>query len=1064
MKDYDFTPEDFNKISDIENDFETQDYTEDPRFGPIALLQHKEDPSLKLLSKEKFSTNLPDCERDIYQARDRIQLIHPCLLKMVDYSAKMLQNDEETEFLVSGYYEYPENDLKSEIANRAEQQNYFTENDLLRMIEDVLDCLAFLQEGKMVHGDVRPIYVEFVEEGRIRLLDRMGDPNPPNQVQVKNMKKKKNLYMSPTLFKCLAQRESKVRHNPYKSDVFSLGVVILEAGLLHSVQDIYDMENRDINIDLLLSHLDEFCTVYDNELIKEVICLLLDLEEKLRKDPRKMLKHFRVLLEEFRKQEGEGVEEVDLEEEKRVSIDGEEDGPPEEEVVEEENNVKEEEGLLFDEDIEGNGDNEEGNKSDNSSEVEEDREEEEGEEDDGFGVEEERPYMPLGDSDDEVVDVDGLREEVVDVDGLREEVVDVDGLVEEEMNEENLISEENLEDKEEEQNPEEEVEEENIQEDNQEEDNQEEESKSSSDEENKQEENVKEEDKQLDNEDVKQQDKEDVKEEDNEDVKQQDKEDVKQQDKEDVKQQDKEDVNEEEEKVVDDPKEENPQEQIKFTNLIPKAQPIETNQPAPIETTEQNTTPQQPAETKPEELQTFPEQQDREVKGNTGRGFQREEQTGVNNLVDKLQQKLNNVFTKAEQDVITTMLTEQKRKESTEQIQQEQQEVYQQEAVLNEPEIIRTRENINSPIPRPRNITSTISSTRIVSTPNPRSQGLNTHSLNRNTVVTRSPYQPRQVVSTRGIPQVRILSQNRTSNRVSHEPINPSLPRTTTNQRQTESIYISQPPTQVKQTESIYKRTETNYRRTDNTNQQSSIYSQLQREEVKRPSRQNSNDPQFISRQLLSKVEEPVSVSVVRKQVQLSKITEESARDRSTISHMGERRTYYSKPSTWVNVNRTQTVTSSTRPTSKRELYVAPQNYSEIRKDNRKISEDNREDNRQSNPITRSSLGNSNVNTYNYTCVIDKKANSRKYILRRGEGKSFGNLGVQRSGVNKEMPSVVLDDVELSRRYNGLELREERKGYQVYRVVGDEKREGLQNRPSFGYVETGQHGYSKYSR
>jgi hypothetical protein len=41
--------------------------------------------------------------------------------------------------------------------------------------------------------------------------------------------------MAPILFKSLALKKKKIKHNPYKSEIFSLGLIILEAGLLKSI-------------------------------------------------------------------------------------------------------------------------------------------------------------------------------------------------------------------------------------------------------------------------------------------------------------------------------------------------------------------------------------------------------------------------------------------------------------------------------------------------------------------------------------------------------------------------------------------------------------------------------------------------------------------------------------------------------------------------------------------------------------------------------------------------------------------------------------------------------------
>ena len=161
-------------------------------------------------------------------------------------------------------------------------------------------------------------------------------------------------------------------------------------------------------------------------------------------------------------------------------------------------------------------------------------------------------------------------------------------------------------------------------------------------------------------------------------------------------------------------------------------------------------------------------------------------------------------------------------------------------------------------------------------------------------------------------------------------------------------------------------------------------------------------------------------------------------------------------------------------------MYVAPANYTEIRKSIRKNSP-NSIRNVQSN-VSNPKPG-QDVNTYNYECIVDKKANHRKYILKRGVNKSFLNSSETKneqqqptqptSIYNTNIPSVVIDDDELSKRYSTLELRENKQGYKVYRVVGGENqnsfvsganRESLQNRPSYGYTGTGNHGYSRYAR
>lgn len=169
----------------------------------------------------------------------------------------------------------------------------FGEDSLLCMMEDCLFGLVHLQEHNMVHADLRPELVGVpVQRGHgFRLLDRLGDPSPPNQVQLNNLKAGKSVYMSPALFHALSSREPKVRHNPFKSDVFSLGMVLLEAGLLESVQTVYNSSKGDIDHEVLVDLVEKFFMRYPrNYILQEVLLVMLEFSEALRQEPAKLLR------------------------------------------------------------------------------------------------------------------------------------------------------------------------------------------------------------------------------------------------------------------------------------------------------------------------------------------------------------------------------------------------------------------------------------------------------------------------------------------------------------------------------------------------------------------------------------------------------------------------------------------------------------------------------------------------------------------------------------------------------------------------------------------------------
>lgn len=289
------TSEKLFKKSPLESAYKVFTKTNDQRFGEILILQRIGNQSDYIMAKKKQCREIKDCERDVFQARERMKLNHPCLMDMLDFSCSNFSDKANNDFEIIGYYEYPPMDLESEIAERTKSRNFFTSHDLLKLLENVLSGLVYLKSFKMIHSDVRPKFISLPrdEMTNFKLLDRLGEPISPSKVQINNFKKGKCLYVSPSLYEAIANNKPKIRHNPYKSDAFSLGLVLLECGLLKSIQGIYNKSDKIINTQELVSLQDEFMAKYsDNEILKQSIFWLLNVDESERKDAKFILKMF----------------------------------------------------------------------------------------------------------------------------------------------------------------------------------------------------------------------------------------------------------------------------------------------------------------------------------------------------------------------------------------------------------------------------------------------------------------------------------------------------------------------------------------------------------------------------------------------------------------------------------------------------------------------------------------------------------------------------------------------------------------------------------------------------
>ena len=301
MNNYGLTEEDFEKSTPIEEKYEIIESLTDHRFGEIVLLQNKLKKEKLIFRKEKFSTKLSESAKNIYQAKERKKLKSDYILKMEDYSSHLIhKEDEKMEFLVAGFYEYPEWDLEREFEKRKKAKNYFKGEDLSKLIKDLLNAVYFLQDNRMIHGDIRPKYIFYEKKKKIyKLVDHLSDPHSPNKIQIDNLRQKNKIYMSPVLFESFSFKSKKIRHNPFKSDLFSLGMVILEIGILKNIQSIYDYDSKKINIEIFIGFIENFMEIYEEfYAIQECLLHMLDLQEESRLDPKNCYEYFENLRNE----------------------------------------------------------------------------------------------------------------------------------------------------------------------------------------------------------------------------------------------------------------------------------------------------------------------------------------------------------------------------------------------------------------------------------------------------------------------------------------------------------------------------------------------------------------------------------------------------------------------------------------------------------------------------------------------------------------------------------------------------------------------------------------------
>ncbi len=187
-------------------------------------------------------------------------------------------------------YDY---DLETHISQMKNNQEFYKEEEILLILKSIVGALGFLQENNAYHGFLSPKSILLTcnnEENTLNVmlsLPQIYDPaiNPLNlsfqNKLLKDLMKSNELYLSPILFSSYSKNKyDSIKHNPAKSDTFSLGMIMLHVATL-STKPLFLVRAR-MDSDSIKKIIVSFMKgKYSSQLI-DLIISLLSLDEKKR--------------------------------------------------------------------------------------------------------------------------------------------------------------------------------------------------------------------------------------------------------------------------------------------------------------------------------------------------------------------------------------------------------------------------------------------------------------------------------------------------------------------------------------------------------------------------------------------------------------------------------------------------------------------------------------------------------------------------------------------------------------------------------------------------------------
>ena len=207
-----------------ENDYTFKNEIGEGTYGDVYLVENNS-------TNEEYAMKKIICRdyNELIKHKNELELVfsvrHENILKLIGIQFKYL---DETTGLIYVLMELAYSDWSKEIKRRILAKKYYKENELIDILKQIIKGFLYLEKKHIAHRDIKPQNILLFPNNKYKIADFGEAKNIQNKAQQSTLRGSE-LYMSPLLYKGYKFNQKKVVHNPYKSDVFSLGYCLLYA-------------------------------------------------------------------------------------------------------------------------------------------------------------------------------------------------------------------------------------------------------------------------------------------------------------------------------------------------------------------------------------------------------------------------------------------------------------------------------------------------------------------------------------------------------------------------------------------------------------------------------------------------------------------------------------------------------------------------------------------------------------------------------------------------------------------------------------------------------------------
>jgi len=271
------------------NTFKSDDYNIIRQIGEgtFGKIYEVEDSNHKKFAMKKLIASSEEEIKSLINEYKIVYNLMPLNLNLVKINGVEIKKFDKTTFGVYVLMDLAIVDWEKEILYRKSKGKFYTEEELIKIIKELIFTFSELQKNNISHRDIKPQNILLFPNKKLRVAD-FGEAKTfmHNKVDtIKQTIRGTELYMSPILFHAL-QNKKKIpkytEYNAFKSDVFSLGLCFLLASTLNfnALCDLREVSEMRIMKIIITKYLKN---KYSNKFI-EFLFLMLEIDEHNRLD------------------------------------------------------------------------------------------------------------------------------------------------------------------------------------------------------------------------------------------------------------------------------------------------------------------------------------------------------------------------------------------------------------------------------------------------------------------------------------------------------------------------------------------------------------------------------------------------------------------------------------------------------------------------------------------------------------------------------------------------------------------------------------------------------------